>query len=55
MRRIGPGTATLVEDTTGKGHRSRVVGRKEVLAMAVQLADWLNGTEIRQRTVNFLD
>ena len=38
-RRYGPGSAALLEDTTGKGHRSRVVGDGEVLAAVVQLAD----------------
>ena len=39
IRRLGPGSITLVEDTTGKGHRSRVVGDSEVLAVVVQLED----------------
>ena len=38
-RRYGPGSAALLADTTGKGHRSRVVGDGEVLAAVVQLAD----------------
>jgi hypothetical protein len=37
VRRFGPGSVTLVEDTTGKGHTSRVVGSDEVLAVVVQL------------------
>lgn len=37
IRRFGPGSATLVEDTSGKGHRSRVVGEQEVLLAVVQL------------------
>jgi len=37
VRRFGPGSATLVEDTTGKGHTSRVVGSASVLAAVVQL------------------
>jgi hypothetical protein len=37
MRRFGPGSITLVEDTTGKGHRSRVVGEDAVLLAVVQL------------------
>jgi hypothetical protein len=37
VRRFGPGSATLVEDTSGKGHRSRVVGDQEVLLAVVQL------------------
>jgi hypothetical protein len=39
IRRFGPGSVTLVEDTTGKGHKSRVVGDNEVLAAVVQLED----------------
>ena len=39
VRRVGPGSGTLVEDTTGKGHRSRVVGTTEVLLAVVQLPD----------------
>ena len=37
IRRIGAGSITLVEDTTGKGHRSRVVGSSEVLIAVVKL------------------
>jgi hypothetical protein len=37
VRRFGPGSVTLVEDTTGKGHRSRVVGDEDVVAVIVQL------------------
>ena len=38
-RRFGPGSATLIEDTTGKGHRSRVVGDAAALLAVVQLPD----------------
>jgi hypothetical protein len=38
-RRFGPGDVVLLEDTTGKGHRSRVVGDQEVLMAVVQLVD----------------
>ena len=38
-RRIGPGSIVLVEDTTGKGHRSRVVGAGEAVSMGVQLSE----------------
>ncbi len=38
-RRFGPGSATRVEDTTGKGHRSRVVGDTAALLAVVQLPD----------------
>ena len=37
VRRFGPGSAVLVEDVTGKGHRSRVVGDKDVVLAVVQL------------------
>ena len=37
LRRFGPGSATLVEDTTGAGHRSRAVGGTDVLLAVVQL------------------
>ena len=39
VRRFGPGSVTLVEDTTGKGHRSRVVSSSEVVLAVVQLED----------------
>ena len=37
-RRFGSGSVVLVEDTSGKGHASRVVGNDNVLAVMVQLA-----------------
>ena len=37
IRRIGAGEIVLVEDTTGKGHRSRVVGSSEVIIAIVKL------------------
>ena len=37
VRRFRPGSVTLVEDTTGKGHKSRVVGTTDVLSAVVQL------------------
>jgi hypothetical protein len=37
VRLFRPGSITLVEDTTGKGHRSRVVGDEEVVLAVVQL------------------
>ncbi len=37
QRTFGPGSAVLVEDTHGKGHRSRMVGTKDVLMAVVQL------------------
>lgn len=39
IRRIGAGGITLVEDTSGKGHRSRVVGSSDVVIAVVKLAD----------------
>jgi quercetin dioxygenase-like cupin family protein len=39
VRRFGPGDVVLLEDTTGKGHRSRVVGNQEVIGAVVQLED----------------
>jgi hypothetical protein len=39
VRSFGPGSVTLVEDTTGKGHVSRVIGDQDVLAVVIQLED----------------
>jgi len=39
VRLFGPGSIILVEDTTGKGHTSRVVGKDNVLLAFVQLED----------------
>lgn len=38
-RQFGPGSAVLVEDTTGLGHRSRVVGSVEVVAAVVHMPE----------------
>ena len=38
-RTFPPGSVLLVEDTTGKGHRSRVIGNTDSLAAMVQLGD----------------
>lgn len=38
-REFGPGSVTLLEDTTGKGHFSRVVGDEEVLCVVIQLEE----------------
>jgi quercetin dioxygenase-like cupin family protein len=35
---FGPGDARLVEDTTGKGHTTRVVGNQQVITATVPLA-----------------
>lgn len=39
VRVFGPGSVTLLEDTTGKGHTSRVIGDQEVLSVVIQLED----------------
>ena len=39
VRVFGPGSITLLEDITGKGHTSRVVGNQEVLSVVIQLED----------------
>ena len=38
IRRLGPGTILLAEDTVGKGHISEVVGEADVTAVIIQLA-----------------
>jgi quercetin dioxygenase-like cupin family protein len=37
IRLLEPGTILLVEDTTGKGHKTRVTGTEEMLAVIVTL------------------
>lgn len=37
-RHVGPGNVTLCEDTTGKGHSTRVVGPGPRICLAVTLA-----------------
>lgn len=39
IRRIGAGGIALVEDTSGKGHRSRVEGSSDVVIAIVKLAE----------------
>ena len=36
---FGAGDARLVEDTTGKGHTTRVVGKEDRVSIAIPLAD----------------
>lgn len=36
-RLFGPGSIVLVEDTTGKGHRTKVIGSEDVTAALIQL------------------
>jgi hypothetical protein len=38
-RRFGPGSVALLDDITGKGHRSWVVGDDDVLAAVVRVPD----------------
>jgi hypothetical protein len=40
VRRFPAGSVLLLEDTTGKGHASRIVSDEDVLIVAVALADW---------------
>ena len=37
VRRFGPGSTVLLEDISGKGHTSRVVGSADVVLVFVQL------------------
>ncbi len=39
VRRIGPGTVMLAEDTTGKGHITRGVGAAERLSLFIPVPD----------------
>lgn len=39
IRPLEPGTILLAEDTTGKGHKTRVTGTEEVLVVIVTLPD----------------
>jgi len=39
IRQIGAGSVALVEDTSGKGHRSRVAGQSDVVIAVIKLAD----------------
>ena len=39
VRRFGPGSILLAEDTSGKGHVSRVVSSKDMVVAVVQLPD----------------
>jgi hypothetical protein len=39
IRAIGPGTILLAEDTSGKGHISRVTGTEDVLVLILLLPD----------------
>jgi quercetin dioxygenase-like cupin family protein len=39
VRRFGPGDVTLVEDTTGKGHITRSLGKGERMTLVAPLRD----------------
>jgi hypothetical protein len=39
VRRIGAGSPVLFEDTTGKGHATRILAQGETLALFLPLAD----------------
>ena len=39
VHELRPGTILLVDDTTGKGHMTRVTGTKEMLVLIVTLPD----------------
>lgn len=39
VHRFGPGHVNMVEDLTGKGHTTRVVGNKSRLTATVHIAD----------------
>ena len=39
VRRFGPGTVFLAEDTTGRGHKSRAIDGQERLSIFVHLAE----------------
>ena len=39
VHRFGPGHVNLVEDVTGKGHTTRVVGNQPRVTATVHLAD----------------
>lgn len=39
VRAIGPGTILLAEDTTGKGHITRITGSEEMLVVILLLPD----------------
>lgn len=39
VRQVGPGDVVLLEDTTGRGHRSRNLADEETFLLMVQLPD----------------
>ncbi len=39
VRQFGPGAVVLLDDTTGKGHQTRVVGNADHIAAVIPIAD----------------
>jgi quercetin dioxygenase-like cupin family protein len=39
VRQFGPGSVVLLDDTTGKGHRTRAVGKIDHIAAVIPVAD----------------
>lgn len=39
IRQFGPGSITLLEDTFGKGHKSRAIGSERVIGVVIQLEE----------------
>ena len=39
VRRFGPGSVVFMDDTTGKGHRTRAVGHIDHIAVVIPVAD----------------
>jgi hypothetical protein len=37
IRQFGPGSITLVEDINGKGHKSKAIGKEQVVGVVIQL------------------
>lgn len=37
IRQFGPGSITLVEDTSGKGHKSKALGNDNIVLVVIQL------------------
>jgi len=44
---LEPGRIELIEDTTGKGHTTRVVGKEDRVSIAIPLADQTLGAPLR--------
>lgn len=39
VRRLTPGSVTLMDDTTGKGHTTRVIGHEDHVALAIPASE----------------